>query len=69
MAREYINFNFNMSSEIQRETALEIVAVKQVLLSIIAKFPQETRAEILKDLKTVDNNVMRDIVRNVEIIP
>jgi hypothetical protein len=68
MERNFVGFGFTMSPEIPRETALEIVALKQVLLSIIGKLPPETRREVLTDLKSVDSEIMRDIVKNVELI-
>lgn len=68
MERKYVGFGFTMSPEIPKHTALEIVAIKQVLLSIIGKMPIEKRTEVLKDLSTVDSDIMRDIVTNIKKI-
>lgn len=68
MERKYIDFGFTMSPEIPKETALEIVAIKQVLMSIVGKLPKDARAEVLKDLSAVDSNIMRDIVSNIQKI-
>lgn len=68
MERSFVDFGFTMSPEIPYETAMELVAIKQVLMSIIGKLSPEARSEVITDLKGVDSKVMRDIVKNIELI-
>lgn len=63
MEKKFIDLCFTMSPEIPRDTALEIVAIKQVLASILAKMPDK-RESIIDDLSAVDSDIMRDIVSN-----
>ncbi|EKS6415243.1 TPA: hypothetical protein ACG1T0_004671 [Enterobacter hormaechei] len=63
MEKKYVDLCFTMSEEIPRETALEIVAIKQVLAAILAKMPDKREA-IIDDLAAVDSDIMRDIVSN-----
>ncbi|MGM5670894.1 hypothetical protein [Enterobacter cloacae] len=63
MEKKYVDLCFTMSEQIPRETALEIVAIKQVLAAILAKMPDKREA-IIDDLAAVDSDIMRDIVSN-----
>lgn len=68
MERKYANFGFTMAPDIPASTAAELVAIKQVLISIIAKMIPNVRAEVLIDLEAVNNNIMNDIVMNIKKI-
>lgn len=57
-----------MAPDIPASTAAELVAIKQVLISIIAKMIPNVRAEVLIDLEAVNNNIMNDIVMNIKKI-
>ncbi|EKL3980171.1 hypothetical protein PRH55_003605 [Morganella morganii] len=64
---KYYPFSFNMSKEIPEPVARELVAIKQVLMTILAK-NHETRQEVVKDLSAVDSPIMQDIVKNIKLI-
>lgn len=67
MEKKFVDLCFTMSEKIPRETALEIVAIKQVLAEILAKMPDK-RESIIDDLSGVDSDIMRDIVANFKKI-
>ncbi|HEF2140049.1 TPA: hypothetical protein R9C75_000726 [Escherichia coli] len=67
MEKKFIDLGFTMSEKIPKETALEIVAIKQVLATILAKMPDK-RASIIDDLSGIDSDIMRDIVANFKKI-
>ncbi|MEZ2586228.1 hypothetical protein ACBQ10_16850 [Kluyvera intermedia] len=67
MEKKFIDLGFTMSEKIPKETALEIVAIKQVLATILAKMPDK-RAGIIDDLSGIDSDIMRDIVANFKKI-
>ncbi|EDW8109547.1 hypothetical protein IQ658_001355 [Salmonella enterica] len=68
MDKKFVDLCFTMSPNIPRDTALEIVALKQVLSTILAKMPTDKRESIIDDLSGVDTDIMRDIVENFKKI-
>ncbi|WP_442798302.1 hypothetical protein [Pantoea vagans] len=66
MAKESFKFHVNPSSVPQKVTALESGAVKQELISIVAKLPFEERIEFIEELKAFNNSAMNEILKTVE---
>ncbi|MGC0994686.1 hypothetical protein [Pantoea agglomerans] len=66
MAKESFKFQVNTSSEHQTVSALESAAVKQELISIVAKLPFEERIEFITELKAFNNSAMNEILKTVE---
>lgn len=66
MAKESFKFLVNTSSEHQTVSALESGAVKQELISIVAKLPFEERIEFITELKAFNNSAMSEILKTVE---
>ncbi|HEM7519100.1 TPA: hypothetical protein U2J46_003492 [Providencia stuartii] len=62
------NFGFVMDKSIPVPTVMEFIALKQVLLSVIAKLPYETRQEIVSELALVESPVMAEMVKNLKMI-
>ncbi|MBE0153168.1 hypothetical protein FOT80_27725 [Serratia fonticola] len=67
MEKKHVALGFTMSPNIPKDTALELVAIKQVLAVILAKMPDK-RDSIIDDLSGVDSDIMRDIVANFKKI-
>ncbi|QCT21739.1 hypothetical protein FEM41_19825 [Jejubacter calystegiae] len=67
MDKKFVNFGFTMSPEIPTNTALEIVAIKNVLMCILAHMP-EKRKVITDELSAIDSDIMRDIVKNIRLM-
>lgn len=66
MAKESFKFHVNTLSEHQTVSALESGAVKQELISIVAKLPFEERIEFITELKAFNNSAMNEILKAVE---
>ncbi len=62
------NFGFVMDKSIPVPTVMEFIALKQALLSVIAKLPYETRQEIVSELALVESPVMAEMVKNLKMI-
>jgi len=66
MIKKSFKFQVNTPSRHQKVTALESGAVKQELISIVAKLPFEERIEFIEELKTFNDSAMNDILKTVE---
>lgn len=66
MAKESFKFHLKSSSGPHKVTALESGAVKQELISIIAKLPFEERIEFIEELKSFNHSAMKEILKTVE---
>ncbi|CZY11043.1 MULTISPECIES: hypothetical protein [Enterobacter cloacae complex] len=67
MEKKFVNFGFTMSPEIPASTAHEIVALKNVIMCLLAHMP-EKRKIITEELSAIDSDIMRDIVKNIRLM-
>ncbi|OCQ53549.1 hypothetical protein Ppb6_01175 [Photorhabdus australis subsp. thailandensis] len=68
LVKKYYPFGFTMDESIPKPIALELVAIKQVLMTILARMEPEKRQGIVEDLSNVDSPIMNDIVKNLKLI-
>lgn len=69
LGHEFIGFGFSMDERIPQETALEFVAVKQLIFSVYAMLEPAKRAVIINNLSQIQSREMQEIVRNLKLIP
>ncbi|HGJ5866825.1 MULTISPECIES: hypothetical protein [Arsenophonus] len=65
--KKFYPFKFNMNKSIPEPIAHELVAIKQVLLAIIAT-DYEKRQVVLDGLSEINSPIMKDVVKNIKLI-
>lgn len=65
---KHVNFKFTLSDKIPTETALEIVALRQVVMALTAALPTDTRQTMIAILAKSNTPQMNDIVENMRLI-
>lgn len=66
--KKHVKFEFTLSDKIPTETALEIVALRQVVMALTAALPTDTRQTLITTLAKVNTPQMNDIVENMQLI-
>ncbi|THD49274.1 hypothetical protein ERD95_12310 [Enterobacteriaceae bacterium ML5] len=65
----YVNFGFTLSDKIPKEIALEFVAIRQFAIAVFASLEPHKREAIIDTLSKSESPEMKDIVKNLKLIP